>query len=249
MAVMDEFREERAAMKNGTPKEKLLYFWYYYKWYVIGGIIIIVILSSIIYEVATQKETGFYGVFLNSWETETSADYTQHFADAIGMDTQKYSVMLDTSLIITDSYDETSILSSQKLMAYIAGQTIDVIVSDADTIENLANNENFADLREILTPQQIETYKPYFYYVDKKVIEEKDKATQELNSTYTPNYPDPTKPEEMEEPIPVGLYVDTCQELTNAYIFSNHPVVLGVMVNSTQQETAIAFIDYIFQQN
>ena len=29
MPVMDEFKEERAAMKNGTPKEKLAYFFDY----------------------------------------------------------------------------------------------------------------------------------------------------------------------------------------------------------------------------
>ena len=30
MAVMDEFKEEREALKNGTPKLQLAYFWYYY---------------------------------------------------------------------------------------------------------------------------------------------------------------------------------------------------------------------------
>ena len=35
MPVMDEFKEERAAMKNGTPKEKNPYFYYYYNWYYI----------------------------------------------------------------------------------------------------------------------------------------------------------------------------------------------------------------------
>ena len=34
MAVMDEFKEEREALKRGTPKQKLAYFWYYYKWHV-----------------------------------------------------------------------------------------------------------------------------------------------------------------------------------------------------------------------
>ena len=41
MAVMDEFKEEREALKRGTPKQKLAYFWYYYKWHVIISVIII----------------------------------------------------------------------------------------------------------------------------------------------------------------------------------------------------------------
>ena len=29
MPVMDEFKEEREALKHGTPKQKLAYFWDY----------------------------------------------------------------------------------------------------------------------------------------------------------------------------------------------------------------------------
>lgn len=37
MPVMDEFREEREAMKQKSFKERFLYFCEYYKWHVIGG--------------------------------------------------------------------------------------------------------------------------------------------------------------------------------------------------------------------
>lgn len=50
MAVMDEFKEEREALKRGTPKQKLAYFWYYYKWHVIISVIIIGMLVSFIYQ-------------------------------------------------------------------------------------------------------------------------------------------------------------------------------------------------------
>ena len=43
MAVMDEFKEEREALRNGTPKEKLSYFWYYYKWHTLIGAFVILI--------------------------------------------------------------------------------------------------------------------------------------------------------------------------------------------------------------
>ena len=36
MPVMDEFREEREAIKNAGWDYKLKYFWDYYKWFVIG---------------------------------------------------------------------------------------------------------------------------------------------------------------------------------------------------------------------
>ena len=44
MAVMDEFKEEREALKNGTPRQKLAYFWYYYKWHVIIALVVIIMI-------------------------------------------------------------------------------------------------------------------------------------------------------------------------------------------------------------
>ena len=48
MAVMDEFKEEREALKNGTPKQKLAYFWYYYKWHVIISLVVIILIVSFV---------------------------------------------------------------------------------------------------------------------------------------------------------------------------------------------------------
>ena len=48
MAVMDEFKEEREALKNGTPRQKLTYFWYYYKWHVIIALVVIIMIVSFV---------------------------------------------------------------------------------------------------------------------------------------------------------------------------------------------------------
>ena len=66
MAVMDEFKEEREALKNGTPKQKLAYFWYYYKWHVIISVIIIGMLVSFIYQYVNRKDIAFNAVLLNA---------------------------------------------------------------------------------------------------------------------------------------------------------------------------------------
>ena len=64
MAVMDEFKEEREALKNGTPKQKLAYFWYYYKWHVIISIVVIAMVGSFIYQYVNRKDTAFEAVLL-----------------------------------------------------------------------------------------------------------------------------------------------------------------------------------------
>ncbi len=59
MAVMDEFREEREALKHGTPKEKFNYFMDYYKWYVIIGILVIAAGIYTIREVMNRKAVSY----------------------------------------------------------------------------------------------------------------------------------------------------------------------------------------------
>ena len=73
MPVMDEFKKEREAMKNGTPKQKLAYFWDYYKWHVIISVIVLVTAVSFIYQAVTRKSVALYALLLNanttSWRT------------------------------------------------------------------------------------------------------------------------------------------------------------------------------------
>lgn len=248
MAVMDEFKEERQALKKGTLKEKIAYFWYYYKWHTIAIIAAVVFIVAFARELLNQKEDAFYGAFVNAWELETAADYIQGFADTVGIDTNEYDVMIDSSLFISNtSMDETTMAAAQKLMVYTAAQEIDVMVSDSTSIEQYANNETFSDLRTILSEEQLEKYEPYFYYIDQSVVDEKNEALDNGADNYVPDYPDPRKPEEMVNPIPVGIYVDSCQGLMDSYVFKEESVVLGVVVNTTRPETALAFLDYLFE--
>ena len=62
-------------------------------------------------------------------------------------------------------------------------------------------------------------------------------------------YPDPTKPEDMEQPVPVALLLP--QE--NGFRQLNYgslktPIALGFVVNSGHTQNALAFLDYIFPE-
>ena len=251
MAVMDEFREEREALKHGTPKQKLQYFWCYYKWHTIIAVLAVIFLISFIHEVVTRKDTAFYGIFLNSWAKEdATADFESGFMEAAGIDPDSYEINLDTSLYITDdAMDETSYASVQKMTVYVAAGEIDVLVSDASSINRYAYNETLGDLRDFLTEEQLQKYEPYFFYVDGAVVKEQQEASDNLDTEYTPVYPDPSKPEEMEDPIPVGLFVGNCKTLTDAYSFRSKDVVAGIVINTNRKQAALDFIDYLFSEN
>lgn len=249
MPVMDEFKKERDAIKNGTPKQKLSYFIYYYKWHVIAAVLVVLAVISLIRHYADQKDTAFYACLVNSVEGENTAEYIQSFADYAGIDTNAYEICFDTSILISDpeANPETIEAASQKLMIYIAAGNLDVLLTDAHSIQHYANAQLFYDLRDFLTPEQLELYEPYFYYVDLTVVQALQETMVNSEEEYIPTYPDPTKPEEMDQPVPVGIWIKSNGALTKNYAFLSNDLVLAVLPNAKNPETASKFIDFLMQ--
>ncbi len=249
MPVMDEFKEEREALKHGTPKQKLAYFWDYYKWYVIGGAAAVAFIVSMIYQMVTRKETAFYALMLNGTEynfMEDTSGNTAAFAEYAGIDEDKYQILYDTSVQIgTEAGDDYD--SSQKLMVYIAAGELDVMVSDADSLTKYAYRENFKDLRDFLSEEQLEKYQDSFYYIDNAVVKELDAANEAYDFDYVPDYGDPHHPEEMEEPIPTGIFVNEDCPLLKDYFFRGEDVAVSVLINTERPELASCFIDFLMQ--
>jgi len=248
MPVMDEFREEREALKHGTFKEKMQYFWDYYKWHVIVTVAVIAFGASLIYQIVTRKDTALYAAVINGIELDANGEYAQGFAEYAGIDQENYEVILDASMRIDlDALDQTTIASSQKLVAYIAGKDIDIFITDSQIMEQYANSDTFHDLREFLSEEQYAEYEPCFYYIDQAVVDEKDAAQQNLDSSYVAVYPDPRNPDAMQDPIPVGIYLDQSCPLREHYYFADDDIIIGVVGNTERAEAASGFLDYLLQ--
>ncbi len=251
MPVMDEFKEEREKIKNGSFQDKAKYFWCYYKYHTIVVICAIGLIVLLIHDVVTQKDTAFFAALLNSVSLggeEVTTPFMEDFAEYFNIDLNEYQVTFDSTMDLgADAANELATSSSQRLLVYTSAGEIDVIVGGEDVFPTQANQGMFYDLREILTEEQIARYEPYFYYVDQAYIDLLDSdASYDVNFV-APEAPDPDKPEEMEEPIPVGIYVTDCEKLTNVYYFSGDYAAIGVMINSSHVETAIQFIEYLFE--
>ncbi len=250
MAVMDEFKEEREALKHGTPKQKFAYFMDYYKWYVIAAVIAVILVSYTIYEIATRKETVFYTCLLNTLDMGAE-EYNAGFEEAVGLDTEEYRMLFDSGTWIDPySMDETTMANSQKLMAHLAAGELDTMITDMESITNYAYQDNFLTMEEFLTPEQYEKYQPYFYYIDAKAMEEwnnfiSDPDNLMLDISF--EFPDPRKPEEMEEPVAMGIFLDECEKLKECYHFRSDDVVFGVFGNTSHKETALQYLEYLMQ--
>lgn len=251
MPVMDEFKESRERIKNGSLKDKVIYFFDYYKFHVLVTIFVVTLLTILIRDITSQKEDAFYAVIMNSIlrDTEYIDAFHDNFAEYCGVDTNEYDVMIDNSINFSDNpVDELTMSASQRLVALTASNTIDVMVGDSTIFPDQANQGMFCDLREILSEEQIAKYEPYFYYVDEAYIEYIDEALDSYEPNLVlPDPIDPTKPEEMEKPVPVGIFVTDSRTLKDAYPFVGEYVAVGVMVKAPHPDVSRDFIDFIFE--
>ena len=258
MALMDEFKKERASIKKENFKVQFLYFWEYYKWYVLGPLLAIAFIIYYIYTSANAKDFAFYSVMLNSTEyhpyvsntlelgTHTVDEHADDFSAYIDMDEDKYWILLDTSIQIHDNPDERETSEGiEKLVTYLNAGEIDTLVTGSSDFAEYAYDSQFHDLREIMTPEQLAKYEPYFFYVDRKILDEVKIAMDNFDYSYQLIVPDPTKPEAMEDPIPVGIYVHDSQYLMNTFVFEEAEIVMGIYVNAPHVETAFDYLDFL----
>jgi len=248
MPVMDEFKEEREALKNGTFKEKVAYFVEYYKWHTLAVVAAIAFVVSLGYHYLTQKDTAFYAAMVNGMELPDAQEYLLSFAEYVGIDLDSCEVLLDASMQIDlEALDQTTYASSQKLLAYITGKEVDVLVTDEQVMDNYAYGDTFHDLRAFLTAEQYEKYEPWFYYIDQAVMDEEKASHSALESTASPEHPDPRKPEAMRDPVPVGIYLDKATALREAFYYEEEEIIAAVVGNTQRGETASQFLDFILQ--
>lgn len=248
MPLMDEFREERESMKQKSFKEKFQYFLDYYKWHAIGGVVLVVCIISLLHSVLNHKENAFYGAFVNASQMPGYETFREDFAVRAGIDLTKNDVLLDTDLYITDgANDQTTAYASQRLMVYVAAGDVNVMAAGPAIINQYAYNEFFRDLRQVLPEDLQEQLAPYYYYMDASLVAEKDARQNSGETGVTPDYPtDPTDPDSMADPVPVGLYIQDCPRIEKAFVFQDQEVILGVVVNESNTDAVREFIRFIY---
>ena len=246
MPVMDEFKEERAAIKSGTPKQKLAYFLDYYKWYVVFGVIAVIFAGTLINQIATSKDAAFYAMLFNAsaYDYSAEAENTDSFAAYAGIDTGKHDVIYDTSVQFGTGSDY---YAAQQILVHVSAAEVDVMVSDNASLLQYAYLGDFYDLRDILSMEQLEKYKDSFYYIDGTVMAEIEAARKDYENEYVPVYADPIHPEDMQDPIPVGIFLPPECPLLQDYLFSGDNPAISILLNTKHPETASLFIDFLME--
>jgi len=246
MTIIDYIKKEHANIKERPKQERWQYFWDYYKWHVIITVLVIALLVQLVVGIVNQKELVFTGALLNCKIAIEDDDFLQGFYDCTGIDSATQEVGFYTNLILKDGNNPNDPDTIQQIMASVAIKELDFIVGQTDSFQVCAYNTSciFADLRTFLDAETLAKYSDKLYYIDRAVQQQLDAP---LGVTPAPiEYPDPTKPENMKDPVPVGIDISDCKNFQSAYYFPNTTLYIGVIANTPRPELTRQFIDYLF---
>ena len=164
--VIDEIREQQHKTKDMSLKGKWQYFWDYYKVHTITAVVVILLGGTLIHDILSAKDYAFYGIMLNSIGLSAESMETA-FSEYAGIDLETYDCFIDTSSTLSYSTpSEYDMATMQKMVAQVQGHDLDAVVFDSQVFNNYANTEMFADLSEVLPPEEFQKHKDRFYYID-----------------------------------------------------------------------------------
>ncbi len=250
MPLMDEFKEEREALKQKSLKEKFGYFWYYNKTTVIVISCIALFVLYMVYDVATKKDTAFYAAFINCTPTYTDSEFMEDFTALTDIDTDKYDAYLDTSISFkTTGYDQLSMNNTQKFLALCATEQIDVVVAESSLFASYANQGLFKDLDLFLTDEQLAKYGDCLFYFDEAILDrEVNYDLKALEAQLVVDVDEQRSAEGKELPKAVGVFLsgDMKDRLTQAgYYSDSQELVIGFLGSEERSEYDSMFFDWI----
>ena len=247
MTTNEAARKHWLELKDKPLKEKVEHIVTYY------GIVILTILAVVIFTVSytihllTLKDSALNITCMGASVTQKEADdFANAFGEFAGIDLEQYEVDISTNL---SSYlqggSDKAYEAAEIMVALVASREVDALVSDKTTLLPYMYQRIFSDLTDILTPEQQARYRDCFLYADDSIIQElKDMSVVEE----LPQFPDPTKPELMERPVPVAVRIPEQTEFFDLCFSGMKDIAAyGIVINSENLDNALAFLDYIMK--
>ena len=234
-------------LKNlkGKPfKDKVEHIVTYFWMPILITLAILIGLVSYIVHVATMKETALSVICLNAYcDNALANEYVTGFAQDAGIDLEEYELYISTDLTLDNQDLNTSYNTAQVIVAQVAAHSVDMIAGDLETATRYFYQEMFWELDQILTAEQKEKYGDYFLYADMAVLRQLQEELIE-----SPVFPDPTKPEEMAEPVAIAIRVPQGSGFwESCYTYWRSDIAVGIVATSENMENVLAFLDYIME--
>ncbi len=240
-----------------TKAERAKNFWYYNKMYIIFAVLVVLFVVVQIHKINHQPKIAFNVMFFNvnsntfdeNGLSDEGRGYVGEFMESMGMDTDKHTVdtQMHLGFEVQKDVTEDEYMTIQNMGAYVSNGDLDMLVADESAFTYIAYWEALEDLRNVLDPETLDKLEPYLFYVDLAVVNklaDSEYGDEEFNKSR----PDPRDPSTMEQPIPVGIYLDKSNAKFNEnFAIANDVGVVGIYINSKHPELCRAFVDYILE--
>lgn len=247
MTITDYIKKEIQNIKERPPKERWEYFWDYYKWHTVIIVLVLALLIQGIVGAVNRKDVVFAGYLLNCKVNVQDDEFLQGFYDYAGIDSGKEAALY-SDMILTNGYSKNEISTFQRIMAGISVQEADFLVGQDQSFRLCAYSTGrmLMDLRSFLDADQLAKFSDRLYYIDGALLDELDDSMGNKVDYTQLAYPDPRKPETMEDPVPVGIDISDRKDFQSAYYYDDTPLYLGVIINAPHTELMELFLDYLW---
>ena len=244
MTIWEATREQRRKMRSRPRKERLAYFWTYYKGWVIALAFVLVLGTYFVIDVATKKDAALEGVFFNVEEYPASEAYLADFGTSVGLDPDSYTFFIEciNGLTMNDTQNTEAYYAMQRLQSRTAANDLDILGGDVSYVAYMGYMDYLCDLHTAVSEEELQALDGQIVYID-RALREALYQDDELELT-AENMPDPAKPEDMEDPIPVAIIPNHLREdFSRCYVTQGTPAI-GIVTTSKRVENAMLFIRY-----
>ncbi|SFE62707.1 extracellular solute-binding protein [Thermoanaerobacter thermohydrosulfuricus] len=212
--------ERKNWFRNMATKEKVEYIWDYYKVHIITGILVIYLLGAFTSSVLNRKEyvlnIAFVGKYMDFDRlNEFSKEVTK---ELIGDPSGKKQASIDFYGLVKNPNGNFTLdpASTQKLMARMGAQDIDVIILDKNNFDILASQGAFLRLDEI----------------------------KELNLSGL-NVAKVEEPSNEVKPGAYGIYVRWNNKYLKNLGYDYNDKIIAIMANGQHKDLAIKFVKWL----
>ena len=262
--VRDEIRQQHLKMKEMSLKGKITYFLDYYKFHTIIVIIAIAVIAGFVHDIVSSKDYCFNAMMLNVGSNQiSSTGLSDSFSDYADFDTEKYQCYIDTSSTFSlHASSQFDMVTSQKIFAMRETGELDCFVIDSEVFNHYAISELFTDMQSCFTPEELDKYKDYLYYIDYAEVEKASEAVdnKELYEssqnasalTFDELIQEAERhrhPEEMEQPVLVGIFISDSPFIKETNAYPEAIPVFGIVNTSQRIDTCKKYLDYLFDES
>lgn len=257
MSINDERRAVWKTMRSEPIGIRVQYFWDYYKWHTIIFVTLLALAISYTVALLTEPDATVNGMLINAYNYfryEEMDKQTQELASAFleqqGKSEDQLSLNMDTSRVYyvgeeDHSYNYDTI---QLLLTYTAADSLDYVTGDSAALIDLAYMDFFGNLEDHLPDEVLQTNKEDLLYIDYAVVEQRQEAFDNNLDLSIIIYPNPSKPEQMKDPIPVLICIDNSERMREIYGDSVGQLYFAFTSSDKDGNTA-AFLQYLMQGN